>query len=81
LDDPAVAAETLLSLDDLALVARVQEAAARAGLETGEFAAASIGRFVSSAGDEDWVGLVGAVSGADDPAAAFLRRVLTRDVG
>jgi hypothetical protein len=79
-EDEAVAAEALLSLDDLALVARVQEAAARAGLDAGTFASASVGRFVNGASDEDWLGLLGAVSKAEDPGAAFLKRVLAREI-
>jgi len=79
-EDETVAAEALLSLDDLVLVARVQEAAARAGLDAGAFAAASVGRFVNGASDEDWLGLLGAVSRAEDPSAAFLKRVLAREI-
>jgi hypothetical protein len=79
-DDPAVAAETLLSLDDLALVAAVKAAAAEQELTVGEFAVRALDRFAMQASDEDWVTLVGALARAADPGRAFLQRILAAAV-
>jgi hypothetical protein len=79
-DDPAVAAETLLSLDDLALVAAVKAAAAEQELTVGEFAVQALDRFAAQASDEDWVTLVGALARAADPGRTFLQRILAAAV-
>ena len=75
-DDPTVAAETLVSLDDLSLLAKVQAAAAEEELSAGEFAVQAVDRFVALASDEDWVTLFGVLARAADPGRTFLRRVL-----
>lgn len=77
-DDEASANETLFSLGDLALTARVVILAAENNMSTGEFAMQSVGKFVHGAGDEDWLNLVGQMSRANNPGAVFLRRVLSR---
>jgi hypothetical protein len=76
LSDETLVQETLLALDDLALLARVQGAAAAAGEPLASFAGAAVGRFVAEADDEAWLSLVTAASRAADPAAACLRRML-----
>jgi hypothetical protein len=81
LEDEAVAAETLPSLDDLPLVARVTAASADAGLPTGAYAAAAVGRFVAEANDEDWLSLIGVMVRETDPAGVFLRRALAKSLG
>jgi hypothetical protein len=78
LEDEAIAAETLLSLDDLPLVARIGEASARAGLPPGAYAAAAVRSFVAGASDEDWLSLIGLMARDRDPSAAFLRRALAQ---
>jgi hypothetical protein len=76
-EDPAFAAEALLALDDLALAARVNVAAADEALPPGEYVIRSVGRFLQSASDEEWLTLIGLMSRADDPGNVFLRRVLS----
>jgi hypothetical protein len=76
LDDPAVAAETLLSLDDLSLTARVTEAAASRQVPLGDYAAGAVRAFVAQAGDEDWLTLIGRMGRAEDPARVFLSHAL-----
>jgi hypothetical protein len=78
LEDEAVAAEVLLSLEDLPLVARIAEASESAGLPPGAYAAGAVGRFVAEATDVEWLSLIGAMGRDNDPAGAFLRRVLSR---
>lgn len=75
-DDEAVAAEALLSLNDLALAARIQDAAAREGLTAGEFASAAVQHFSASASDEDWVTALGQMARTAEPGTELLRRAL-----
>ena len=78
LEDETVAAEALLSLDDLPLVARVAKASANAGLPSGAYAAAAVGRYVAEADDQEWLSLIGIMTRDADPSGAFLRRALAR---
>lgn len=80
LEDETVAAEALLSLDDLALVARVAKASANAGLPSGAYAAAAVGRYVAEADDQEWLSLIGLMRRDSDPSGVFLRRALARDL-
>jgi hypothetical protein len=75
-DDPAVAAEMLVSLEDLTLLAAVRAAAAQQALSVGDFAAQAVDRFTAQASDDDWVTLLGMLARAPDPGRAFLQRVL-----
>ena len=75
--DEAVASETLLSLGDLALTARVVTRAAESNTSTGELAAQAVRRFADGASDDEWVTLLSRISRADDPGRAFLRHVLS----
>ena len=77
---PSFAAEALLVLDDLALMARINIASDRAELEPGEFISQSIGAFVDRATDEEWLSMIGAMSQAENPGQAFLHRVLSKAV-
>jgi hypothetical protein len=76
-EDDACAAEALLELDDIVLANRVASAAGERGMTLGEFAVQSVGRFVQGASDEEWLTLIGLMSRAENPAQAFLRRVLS----
>jgi hypothetical protein len=77
-EDPVVAGEILLALDDLALTARLAAAADEQHLTPGEFAMETVGRFVNGANDEEWLTLIGQISRAGDPGVAFIRHVLSR---
>ena len=79
-EDEAFVNETLLSLDDLALAAEVIMAADHNDVSAGEFAAHSVGQFVNSASDEEWLTLIGLMSRADNPGQVFLRRVLSNAI-
>ena len=76
LDDEVVALETLVGLGDLALLAEVEAAAAREGLDLGAFAAQAVGLFSSGASDDDWVTLIGQIGRAEDPGGACLKGML-----
>jgi hypothetical protein len=76
LSDEAFAAETLVLLDDLPLMAGVEAEAGRHGETAGGYAAAAVRRFAAFADDEDWLALTSALSRALDPGAACLRHML-----
>jgi hypothetical protein len=76
LSDETSILETLASLDDLVLLARMREAAAASGEPLGSFASAAVGNFVGHADDGAWLALMAAVSKADDPGKACLKYIL-----
>lgn len=80
-DDESVVLETLLAMDDLALMARVQTAAERSGTDVGAWAHEAVGHFISSADSDSWFGLMTACSKAGDPGLAALRRMLESALG
>ena len=76
LSDEDSVLETLVSLDDLALLARMCAAADAAGESLGSFASAVVGGFVSRADDAAWMSLMAVTSKCDDPGKACLRYIL-----
>lgn len=76
LEDETTAMETLVALGDLALLAKVESAAACDDLTPGAFAARAVAIFANSASDEDWVTLFGKLGRAEDPGAACLSQML-----
>ena len=76
LDDEAAAMEMLLSLGDLALVTRVEEAAAQHAVTPGEFAAQAVALFSNQASDEDWVSLIGVMGQTADPGQVCLKKMV-----
>jgi hypothetical protein len=69
--------ETLTSLDDLVLLARMREAAAASGEPLGNFASAVVGSFVACADDATWLSLMAV---ADDPGKACLGYILGTEI-
>jgi hypothetical protein len=76
-EDEAVVSETLVAMDDLALIARIATLAVDNNLSAGEFATHSIGRFVNGATEEEWLTLIGEMSRAENPGQVFLRHALS----
>jgi hypothetical protein len=76
LGDEAFAAETLVGLNDLALVVEVEAAGRPFGETIGEYAAGASRRFAHHASDEDWLALMTALERADDAGTACLRHML-----
>ena len=73
-NDEGLAAEMLLRLDDLGLVARLKEQADAQGRALGEFAASSVRHYAANASDEEWVTLMAALGRAGDPGVACMKR-------
>ncbi len=76
LEDEAVATEALLAAGDLALIARVQEAAAAREVTPGEFAADAVQTFTTQASDDDWVSLIGVMGQTTEPGTVCLRGMI-----
>lgn len=76
LGDEAFAAETLVGLEDLALMVEVEAAGRQFGEDMGEYAAGASRRFAQLASDDDWLALMTALERADDAGSACLRHML-----
>ena len=76
LDDEAVAAEALLRLGDLGLLADLSALAAAEGLTLGSYAAWAVRAYADAAPADEWLGLLADLVRVDDPGAAYLRRAL-----
>ncbi len=74
--DESAAAEYLLSLGSIPLVARLQELAGQEGETLGEYASATVQRYASEASEEEWLTLLGLISRTNDPAKVCLQRAL-----
>jgi hypothetical protein len=70
-DDEAFAAETIMGLGDIALIARLQKNADANDQSLGAYAASAVRRFANDSSDEEWITLMGTLSKAQDPGAAF----------
>lgn len=79
------AGDALAVLGDIVLFSEVVAMGERFEESPAAYTAGAVARFASGAGDEDWVGLIGAIERAADPGQAFLARVLrwslARDAG
>jgi hypothetical protein len=73
-DDEAFAAETVLRVGDVGMLARMQKQAAEEGESLGSFARSAVQRFAAAADDEAWVSLLGALARTQDPGAVCLTR-------
>jgi len=75
-EDEVVVFDTLKAMDDAPLIARVRAAAARDEIDVGVWAYEAVGRFIISADDAQWLGLMSSCSSAPDPGLAALRHML-----
>ena len=76
LDDEAVAAEMLLSLGDLALIAAIETARVPFDESLGEYVSGAARRFTRSASDEDWLQLMTGIERSAQPAPSCLSTML-----
>jgi hypothetical protein len=75
--DESAAAEAVLTIGDLRLVAGLRQRAATDGLGLGAFAALAVQRYAEEASDEEWVTLMGELGRSADPGLAFIKRALS----
>ena len=78
LTDETSAAEIVLQIGDLALLASLRTQATAHGLDLATYITSVVARYVSAAPGEEWAHLIGLLNRADDPASALLGRVLAR---
>lgn len=76
LGDEAFAAETLVGLDDLPLLAEIERVRERFGESLPAYAAGATRRFAALASNEDWLALMTALERSADPGVACLRHML-----
>ena len=74
LSNETTALETILSADDLKLLAAAQELAAADGLDLAAFVTQTVQRYTNEASDEEWVTLMGLLNRSPDPGTTCLQR-------
>lgn len=81
LEDEVEAAETVLRLGDLGLLAALRRRADEAGVPLGAYAAWSVRVYADTAPADEWTTLLAVIGRAEDPAAAYLRRAFSFVLG
>lgn len=76
LDEEEHGASALEALGDIVLFTEVRTMAEAFGEGVGAYVATSARRFAALAGDEAWLGLIGAMERAPEPGQMGLRRML-----
>lgn len=76
LEADASTATAIDAVGDLVLAVQVGETAERFGETPAEYVAAAVRRFAAHADDAQWVGLIGALDRAADPARVALERMV-----
>lgn len=74
LTDDAVAAEIILGVGDLALLAAMRERAEAEGVDLATFSRGAVRRYSAEASEEEWVTMLGQITRSDDPGTACLKR-------
>lgn len=74
LNDEGEAAEIIVGVGDLRLLAAMRERAEFEGLDLAAYARAAIQRYAAEASDEEWITLLGLIGRAGDPGTACLKR-------
>jgi hypothetical protein len=74
LNDESEAAEIILGVGDLRLLAAMREHAETEGLDLAAYARAAVQRYAAEASDEEWITLMGLIGRAGDPGTACLKR-------
>ena len=75
LNDGGEAAEIILGVGDLRLLAAMRERAESEGLDLAAFARVEVQRYATEASNEEWITLIGLIGRAGDPGTACLKRV------
>ena len=73
-EDEGVAAETIMRVGDLAMIAAMQKNAEALGLTLGAYASLAVRHYADGASDEEWTTLIGQMGRTDDPGAVCLKR-------
>jgi hypothetical protein len=74
LSDDGEAAEIILGVGDLRLLAAMKERAEAEGLDLAAYARAVVQRYAAEASDEEWVTMMGQIGRSGDPGLTCLKR-------
>jgi len=74
--DEATILDVLVGLEDLALLARLEQAASDEDCDLAGIVREKVGRFIEEADDETWLMLMGRLGKTDDPARVGLKLML-----
>lgn len=74
--DEATILEAVIGLEDLALLARLEQAAKQEGCDLASIVREKVGRFIEEADDETWLSLMGRLGKTEDPARVGLKLML-----
>ena len=77
-EDEGVAAETILRVGDLAMIATMTRNAEALGLSLGAYASQAVRQYADHASDEEWTTLIGQMGRTDDPGAVCLKRAFAQ---
>ncbi len=77
-EDEGIAAETILQVGDLAMIAAMKRNADALGLTLGAYASQAVRQYADGASDEEWTTLIGQMGRAADPSAVFLKRAFAQ---
>jgi hypothetical protein len=80
IEQASAAGNAIALLDDLVLVARVNEAAVRLSIQTEAYVIAAVRRFEREASNEDWTTLISAIMGSANPGSACLCGMVEREL-
>jgi hypothetical protein len=72
--DESFATESILRLGDITLLAQLRAEAEANGQSLGEYAQGAMRRYAAEADDDEWVSLLGALAGTQDPGSVCLQR-------
>jgi len=78
LQDEGEAAELILGLGELSLLANARQRAEAEGVDLATYARCAVQRYAGEASDEEWVSTIGALSRASDPGMVFLKLALEK---
>jgi hypothetical protein len=78
LQNDGEAAELILGLGKLSLLAGARQRAEAEGVDLATYARCAVQRYAVEASDEEWVSAMGALGRATDPGMVFLKRALER---
>lgn len=70
----------IVLLDDLVLLAKVNEAAAQRGVDAESYVISAIRNFEIDASGEDWTTLLSALAAGDNPGVTCVKRMIERAV-
>ena len=74
LSDETSATETILSVEDLPMLAAMRQQAQSDGIDLPAYVAGTVRRYAVEASDEEWITLMGLLNRSADPGATCLKR-------